>query len=77
LSGEGVAVVLRGDDASGNMEQFVTTESTEDITGVFDWTEYSIKLDKVDASTKSLLVFLVFSSDTSGEVYFDDISLTY
>jgi hypothetical protein len=77
LSGEGVVVVLRGDDASGNMEQFVTTEFTEEITGVFDWKEYSIKLDNVDASTKKLIVFLLFLYDTSGEVYFDDISLTY
>lgn len=78
LEGKGISIVIRGDDttiASGAGEQFVTTQGTRSISGVFDWTEYSITLDKVEASTKSLTIYLVYLQDTTGEVYFDDITL--
>ncbi|WP_296621629.1 hypothetical protein [Marivirga sp.] len=80
LSGRGVTVALRGDDTveiDGSAEQFATTQGSMDISGTFDWKEYSIKLDNVDASTKSLTVYLIYLYDTSGEAYFDDVSLTY
>ena len=47
------------------------------ITGTFDWKEQSIKMTKVGENIKSLTVYLVYLPNTTGEVYFDDISLTY
>ena len=80
LSGEGVSIVIRGDDTvelSGRAEQFATSQQTSPISGNFEWSEFSIKLADIDATTKSLTVYLIFLENTTGEVYFDDISLTY
>lgn len=80
LSGKGVSIVIRGDDTSqvtGASEQFISTEGKTTINGNFDWQEYSIKLDKVAASTQSLTVFLIYQSGTTGEFYFDDASLSF
>lgn len=79
LTGTGISIAIRGDDtvqAAGTGEQFVTTQGTSPISGTFDWTDYSIKLDNVDPGTQSLTVYLVFLPNTTGEVYFDDIILT-
>ena len=78
LIGEGVCIAIRGDDtdfALGNGEQFVSTQGTNSITGNFDWTEFSVTLNRVDSDIKSLSVFLVYLKETSGTVYFDDIRL--
>lgn len=80
LDGEGASIVIRGDDnysLYSRAEQFVTTQGESPIIGTFDWTEYSITLDNVDATTIMLTVYLVYLPNTTGEVYFDDISLTY
>lgn len=80
LTGQGSAIALRGDNAldlSGSAEQFATTAGSISITGVFDWKEYKVKLDKVEATTFSLSVFLLYLPNTTGEVYFDDIELVY
>ena len=80
LIGEGVSIAIRGDDAvqpTGRAEQFATTQDTSPISGSFDWAEYSVRLANVDASTQSLTVYLIYLESTTGEVYFDDISLTY
>jgi hypothetical protein len=80
MTGTGISLVIRGDDTSspsGAAEQFMTTQGTSPISGTFDWTDYNIMLDKVDASTQSLTVYLVYLPDTTGEVYFDDIILTH
>ena len=80
MTGVGISLVIRGDDTpnpSGNAEQFITTQVSLPISGTFDWTDYSVTLDHVDASTRSLIVYLVYLPDTTGEVYFDDISLTF
>ena len=80
LTGDGVAIAIRSDDtapASGTGEQFVTTQGNTAISGSFDWKEFSLKLHKVDKDTKTLTVFLLYFTNTTGEVYFDDISLTY
>jgi hypothetical protein len=76
LTGDGVCVAIRGDGAT-DMLQFVTTEYLHKITGTFDWTEYSIQLPNIVSATESLWVFLIYRPNTSGSVYFDDISLTY
>lgn len=80
LVGEGISIVIRGDDTvqpAGRAEQFVTTQENSPISGVFDWADYSVKLGTVEASTQSLTIYLIFLGNTTGEVYFDDISLTY
>lgn len=80
LTGQGISIVLRGDDSTypdGSAEQFVTTQGTIPISGIFDWKEQSIKMTKVGENIKSLTVYLVYLPNTTGEVYFDDISLTY
>ena len=80
LTGDGVSIVIRGDDTvepSGRAEQFATSQQTSNISGDFEWSEYSIKLADIDDGIKSLTVYLIFLENTTGEVYFDDISLTY
>lgn len=80
LEGEGVSIVIRGDDTpdiSGFSEQFVTTQGTSPISGTFDWTEYSISLGTVEATTESLTVYLVYLPETTGDVFFDDVSLEF
>ncbi len=80
LTGEGVSIAVRGDDTAppeGAAEQFATTSGTTSITGKFDWKEYNIKLDKVEATTKSLTAILILNPGTTGSVYFDDASLSY
>ncbi len=84
LTGYGVCIAIRGDDkistdglADGNAEQFVTTQNVTPITGKFNWKEVSIKLDHVDPTIKILTIYLIYSGCTTGEAYFDDISLTF
>jgi len=80
LKGSGLFLAIRGDDtnpASGDPEQFVTTQGITTISGTFDWTDYSLMLSSVDASTKILNVFLFYSPNTTGEAFFDDITLSY
>ena len=76
MEGEGVSIAIRSDNEN-EMLQFVTTESLYEISGTFDWKEYSIDLPKVDDATKALLIFLVYLPNTTGSAYFDDISLSY
>ena len=83
LSGEGISLVIRGDDTEdprdndGLAEQFITTYGKTEITGNFDWKEYTLKLENVESEIKSLTVFLIYLQNTTGGVYFDDITLTY
>lgn len=80
LEGQGVSIVIRGDDTpniSGFAEQFATTQSVSPISGTFDWTEYSISLSPVEETTQSLTVYLVYLENTTGDVYFDDVSLEF
>lgn len=80
LLGTGVSIVIRADGDNANSAgslQFETTQGKSPITGTFDWKEHSLILENLDPKTKKILVFLVYLQDTTGEVYFDDISLTY
>jgi hypothetical protein len=79
LLGQGVFIAIRGDDAAtptGNAEAFVTTQGHQQINGSFDWKNFIVTMDKVPANIKSLTFYLIYSSNTSGTVYFDDVSLT-
>ncbi len=79
LFGAGVSIVIRGDDGdvpSGNAEQFATTEGVTSITGSFDWKDYSVTLSDVGDDIKSLTIYLIYLPNTTGEVYFDDVTLS-
>lgn len=80
LVGTGVSIAIRADGDNANSAgalQFETTGGGSPITGSFDWKEFSITLENLDPQTKTIYVFLIYLEDTTGEVYFDDISLTY
>jgi hypothetical protein len=80
LEGTGASIAIRGDDTfppSGSAEQFVTTQAITPISGTFAWTEYTIKLDDVETATRSLTVYLMILPNTTGEAYFDDVSLSF
>lgn len=79
LLGKGVYIAIRGDDTlipSGSAETFVTTQGNKQITGTFDWKKFSVTLDNVPSNIKSLTFYLIYGENTSGSVYFDDLSLT-
>jgi hypothetical protein len=76
--GEGVAIAIRGDDTyvpSGRAEAFATTQGKVLIAGSQEWTEYSVTLENVPSSIKSITIYLIQLPYTQGTVYFDDISL--
>ncbi|WP_028524455.1 hypothetical protein [Runella limosa] len=57
---------------------FVSTEGSQKIEGTSNFKEYSLRLDNyVDrySPTEVLQVGLIISGSTTGDVYFDDISL--
>ena len=79
LVGQGVSVVIRGDDSLrplGNAEAFATTQGRIPITGSQDWTEYSVTMSEVPFAMESLTVYLVFLPGTTGTVSFDGVTLT-
>ncbi|MGB3589726.1 MAG: hypothetical protein WBA23_24475 [Tunicatimonas sp.] len=75
LSGQGVSIAIRTDKSNDRL-QFATTQGDTTINGEFDWTEYSVNLNDVSSETDNILVYLIYLPETSGEVYFDDITLT-
>ena len=78
IAGNGVALMIRCDDSYDNFITGVSTEGSINITGTSDWKEYSLKLsDNTPANTAKLYIYLVLLSNTSGTVYFDDITYSY
>lgn len=78
LVGDGAAIIIRADNTNQqDMLKFVSTEGDIDITGTFDWKEYSIEMESVPNDTNIIYVWLAFLPHTTGEVYFDDAELTY
>ena len=76
LEGEGISLIIRCEDASLSPVQVATTEGTVKIAGTFDWTEYSVKLLDLQSTVTTLYVYLNYLPNTTGTVYFDDITLT-
>ena len=74
LTNQGISIAIRADRPS-TTSQFSTTQAHQSITGTFDWTDYTVRLIKVADDANKIFVFLVFLPSTTGEVYFDDISL--
>ena len=77
LTGGGAAIAIRC-NVKGKAAQFVSTQWKIPIEGTKDWTTYTVELnEKVRSDIESITAFLLFTSDTSGTVYFDDASLIY
>ena len=75
LNGEGLAIAIRGDSGSTQL-QFATTQYTMTINGNFDWTNYTLDLPAVESGVTTLWVFLIYLPNTTGIAYFDDVELT-
>ncbi len=78
VSGEGVAIAIRGDDTtrpSGYAEAFATTQGNVSIAGSRQWDTYEVTLPVVDETVKSITVYLIHLTNTTGTVYFDDVTL--
>jgi hypothetical protein len=79
LTGDGVAVVMRGDDTvtpSGSAEEFASTQTMFTINGTSDWKDWYIATSSNLSNTiKSITAYLIYLPNTTGEVYFDDIEL--
>ena len=77
LTGGGAAIAIRC-NVKGKAAQFVSTQWKIPIEGTKDWTTYTVELnERVRSDIESITAFLLFTSDTSGTVYFDDASLIY
>ena len=81
LIGKGAAIAIRCDKTitpKGNSEIFYSSEGKNRIIGNTDWVEYSIKLNAmITDDIKSVTIYLILLRETSGTVYFDEISLSY
>ena len=81
IDGYGIAIEIRADDTdppTGISEMYVTTANKFTITGTKDWTEYQVELtDPISLNIKSITAFLTLSPNTTGTVYFDDVSLIH
>jgi hypothetical protein len=76
IEGEGISIIIHCEDKNLSTVQEVTTEGTVKIAGTFDWTEYTVKLLDLKSTVTTLYVYLNFLPNTTGTVYFDDITLT-
>jgi len=77
VSGQGVMLVLRGDDTEqpeGNAEAFSTTQGKITFDGTSNWATIEVDMDPVPEGIKSLTIYMLISA-TSGEVYFDNLNV--
>jgi hypothetical protein len=70
----GVSIVLRG-DVGGSQGFFKTTQGVVDIKGTQNFTEYTVSQPYFPAKVSTLYIFLVFFGNSTGTVYFDDVTL--
>ena len=79
LQGEGVAIAIRGDDASrrnGEAEAWVTTRGSILVLGTQDWTTYSVQLEGLEPAIDQITVYLMYLPNSSGTAFFDDAVLS-
>jgi hypothetical protein len=79
VTGQGVAIAIRGDTEStpsGYAEAFATTQYKRSLVGTTDWMEVSVELGGLADDIKSITVYLILLSETSGTVYFDDVEFS-
>ncbi|MEM7368798.1 MAG: hypothetical protein AAF587_09340 [Bacteroidota bacterium] len=81
LEGQGATLIVRGDhsdEPKGEGESLATSQGIAKIIGSHDWTEYEVVLEEgMDKKTESVSVYLALLPETTGTVYFDQISLSY
>ncbi|MEM7659088.1 MAG: hypothetical protein AAF399_23400, partial [Bacteroidota bacterium] len=81
MAGQGVALVIRGDETEkprGEGEFLITTQGTTEIITVADWTEYEIRLPEGEArNIRSVTAYISLLPETTGTVYFDEIKLGF
>jgi hypothetical protein len=77
LQGNGVSIIIRCNDAKGELVKILSTQSGTRITGSFEWVEHTITMNKLDKKTATIVVGLVYLPNTTGKVYFDDATLEY
>lgn len=75
LSGNGISIAIRAD--ADSTYQFETTQYMTNISGTFDWAEYSVDLSELSADVTKIYIFLIYLHNTTGTVLFDDITLTH
>ena len=77
LQGQGISIAVRADrEGQPTNGQFSTTQGSTVINGTFGWTTYKVKLSDLEPDVYQLYVFLVYTSTTTGEVFFDDAVLS-
>jgi hypothetical protein len=78
LTGQGVCInIVTFDGVSQTAIQTATSQGSTSITGTFNWTDYSITLPDLSKSVTSIFVTLYYFPNTTGKVYFDNITLTH
>ena len=77
IDGPGALISIRADSISNqySSSQFATTFNSVEINGSFDWETYSLRLENIKPNIECIYVFLVLYSETTGDVFFDDITL--
>ena len=77
LMGTGVSVAFRGDkDGVSSPVFFKTTQGFNPLIGTFPFKEVKVNLNPYLGDADQIIVFLILLPETTGKVYFDDISLT-
>lgn len=78
ITGEGIAIAIRGDDnssSSNSAEIFYTTQGRMTIDGTFDWKSFNVESEIIPNNIDVITVYLIYLRNTTGTVYFDDVSL--
>ena len=78
IQGTGISIAVRADreGLASSEGQFVTTQGTIPINGTFDWKNERILLADLKPDVSRILVFLIYLPETTGEIYFDDVTLS-
>ena len=78
IQGTGISISVRADreGLASSEGQFVTTQGNIPINGTFDWKNERIVLNDLKTDVSRILVFLIYLPETTGEIYFDDVTLS-
>ena len=72
--GIGASIALAGFSGS-DQTQFVSSGNATPIVGTSDWSIYTVKISNIASGTDKLVVYLPLGTQTTGTVYFDEVSL--
>ena len=75
IDGTGVALTVRANTTDSEAVLLFTTFNLLTITGSHDFTQYMLDIDYPEGFD-SITVFLILTGNTTGTVYFDDVTLT-